>query len=187
MDEKKTLIGLKNGSYDCFRQLYEHWVSALYRYVFKLVKSKALAQDIVQDTFVGIWERHEAIDVDASFKSYLFTISYHRVLKELRRQINHPNMNEFVSYAARQDTTNADERLQYDEFVERLNIAKGKLSPRQRELFELRHEYDLKPREIEERLGLSGQTVRNQLAIATRIVRKELGVYTIFLSLYYSL
>lgn len=187
MDDKELLIGLKNGSYDCFKQLYELWVSVLYTYVFRLVKSSAMAQDIVQDTFVGIWERHETIDVDASFKSYLFTISYHRVLKELRQQVNNPNMSDFIFYVARQDSEKADERLQYDEFVERLNAAKTKLSARQREIFELRHEYDLKPREIEIRLGLSGQTVRNQLAVATRIVRKELGIYAIFLSLYYSL
>lgn len=186
MTEKEILIGLRGGSYDCFKQLYEHWASALYLYVFRLVKSSALAQDIVQDSFVTIWERREMIDVEASFKSYLFTISYHRVLKEFRRQANNPNMTEFVAYTARKED-GAENVLLYDEFVERLNRAKEKLTPRQREIFELRHEYDLKPRDIESRLGINSQTVRNQLAIATRIVRKELGSYAILLSFYYSL
>lgn len=187
MTEKEILIGLKNGSYDDFRLLYDRWVSALYHYVLKLVKSQALAQDIVQETFATIWERHEALSLESSFKSYLFTISYHRVIKELRRQVNNPQMSEFVAYTTQQVQEDAEQRLQYDEFVERLERAKEKLSPRQREIFELRHEYDLKPKEIEERLGISSQTVRNQLAVATKIVREELGAYAIFLSLYINL
>lgn len=182
MTEQDIIKGLREDSGECFRLLYDRWVSVLYHYVLSLVKSDAVAQDVVQNTFVKLWERRKTLDPTHSVKAYLFTISYHDVVSEFRRQARNPTMMDFVAW--RNDASSsdhADARLSFDEFSERLGRAKAKLTPRQREIFELRNEFDLKPREIEDRLGLSNQTVRNQLAAAMRIVRKELGDYAMLL------
>ena len=60
--------------------------------------------------------------------------------------------------------------------------AKARLTPRQRELFEMRYERGLTPQQIEQMLGISNQTVRNQLAAAVKIMRKELEVITFVFS-----
>lgn len=181
MTEQDIIIGLRGGSHECFRLVYDKWAAALYHYVLSLVKSDVSAQDIVQDTFVKLWERHTDVNPECSIKAYLFTISYHNVVAEFRRQANNPAMADFMAYSyATAERTDA--RLSFDEFNQRLKLAKEKLTPRQREIFELKNEFDLKPREIEARLGLSNQTVRNQLATAMRIIRKELGDYAILLA-----
>ncbi len=181
MSEQDIIKGLREDSSECFRLLYDRWVSVLYHYVLSLIKSEAAAQDVVQDTFVKLWERRKSLDPAHSVKAYLFTISYHDVVSEFRRQARNPAMMDFVAWRnAAGSSDSADTRLNFDEFCDRLGKAKAKLTPRQREIFELRNEFDLKPREIEERLGLSNQTVRNQLATAVRIVRKELGDYAMF-------
>lgn len=180
MTEQDIIKGLKEDSSECFRLLYDRWVSVLYHYVLSLVKSEAVAQDVVQNTFVKIWERRKALDPRQSLKAYLFTISYHDVVREFRRQVRNPAVTSFMAYG--RSSENADARLNFDEFTKRLKRAKAKLTPRQREIFELKHEFDLKPRDIEKRLSLSSQTVRNQLAAAMRIVRKELGDYVVLIA-----
>lgn len=182
MTEQDIIIGLRGGSHECFRLVYDKWAAALYHYVLSLVKSDVSAQDIVQDTFVKLWERHTDVNPDCSIKAYLFTISYHNVVSEFRRQANNPAMVDFISYS-NATAERSDARLSFDEFSQRLNQAKEKLTARQREIFELKNEFDLKPREIEARLGLSNQTVRNQLAAAMRIIRKELSDYAVLLAL----
>ena len=95
-DEKQLLGLLKNGSYEAYTYLYEKWVPLLFRFAYSLVKSKVTAEEIVQETFVKIWANHHTIDTDSSFKSYLFTITYHLVLREFRYRLNHPQMEDYL-------------------------------------------------------------------------------------------
>ena len=99
IDNESLLIkGVKNGSDSSFRILYNYWVSKLYSFVFRYVKSEAVTDDIVQETFLRVWNYRERLNPEQSFKAYLFTISYHLLLKELRHQINHPLMEQFMIY-----------------------------------------------------------------------------------------
>lgn len=187
-DERELITGLRQGSYDSFRALYDLWVSPLYSYVLHLVKSSTLTDDIVQNTFVKVWENRANINPDHSFKSYLFTISYHDVVSEFRRQTRNPRVGEFLAYNYSAPAGHsADDLLHFDEFTERLSKAKEKLSSRQKEIFELRYEYDKKPREIEQMLGINSQTVRNTLATALRVIRAELKSGSVLLAVFCTL
>lgn len=79
------------------------------------------------------------------FKSYLFTISYHLVIKELRRQLQNPLMQEYVAYTSQLYTSGdkAAEGVEFDQFEKALRQAKDKLTPRQREIFELNKELNV--------------------------------------------
>ena len=71
-----------------------------------------------------------------------------------------------------------------EEFLDRLQQAKIKLTERQREVFEMSKEENLSHAEIEQRLGISNQAVRNYLASALRKIRSELKDYAPLLALY---
>ncbi len=188
MNERQLIEGLISGSYDCFRQLYDQWVGRLYQFTFKLVKSESVAQDIVQESFIKIWETHENLRPDSSFKSFLFTITYHRVINHFRAQLNHPLMDDYLYYTSSlTDENKAERNLSMEEFMRRLEEAKQKLSPRQREVFELRKEQNLSLSEIEQRMGISNQAVRNGLSAALRKIREELKDYAPLLLLFLEL
>ena len=178
-DEKILLLHVKEGSHESYRRLYNLWVSRLYAFVYHYVKSEEVADDIVQETFIRIWVNRETLNLEYSFKSYLFTIAYHFLLKELRRQLNNPLMEEYVSFLDGCSTSDdeASHPLEYDEFCQQLAEAKKLLQPRQREIFELNKENNLSVSEIAERLSISEQVVRNQLSGALKILRKALHPY----------
>jgi len=92
---------------------------------------------------------------------------------------------EYTSVLADENT--ADQHLSMEHFLRRLEEAKKKLTPRQRELFELSKEQDLSNAEIEERLGISNQAVRNRIAAAVKIIREEMKDYLPLLLLYFQL
>lgn len=148
IDNESLLIkGVKNGSDSSFRILYNYWVSKLYSFVFRYVKSEAVTDDIVQETFLRVWNYRERLNPEQSFKAYLFTISYHLLLKELRHQINHPLMEQFMIYQYdEQKTSNEGEYIvDFEHFCLALEKAKQKLTPRQREIFEMNKELYLQP------------------------------------------
>ena len=183
-DEKLHIQGLLKSSYKDFTVLYEYWMPHLYQFVFSLVKSRQITKDIVQETFIKIWTRRKQINPDQSFKSYLFTISYHIVLKEFRRQINHPLMGDYLLYnndiALSENIV--EQKLDLDEFLIRYEKAKTKLTPRQREIFEMNKEMRIPVAQIANKLSLTEQSVRNQLSSSLKSLREELAMFTVFLA-----
>lgn len=179
MQEEDLILAVKSGSERAYKQLYELWVSRLYRFVFQYLKSEEATDDVVQETFLRIWTNREHLNPDQSFKSYLFTIAYHFLLKELRRQIHNPSMDEYVEYRDKlaSSANEIPDGLDYDRFVKALEKAKQHLSPRQREIFELNKEYGMSVAEISGKLSVTEQVVRNQLSAALKILRTELRQY----------
>ena len=185
-DEFTLVKEVKENSRESFNLLYNRWVSRLYSFIYHYVKSEEITDDILQETFMRIWLNREKLDTSRPFKSYLFTISYNCLLKELKHQLNNPLMDEYVAYQESLSTS-ADEvnsKMEYDQFQLALNEAKLKLTPRQREIFELNKEYDLSVAEIAEQLHITEQVVRNQLSTSLRILRVELKRYYFFFLLY---
>ena len=100
-------------------------------------------------------------------------------MKELKRQINNPSMEEYIEYQ-NELATSADEipaGLDYDKFTKALEKAKSHLSPRQKEIFELNKEYGMSISEISSNLSVTEQVVRNQLSAALKFLRTELRQY----------
>ncbi|MBP3516989.1 MAG: sigma-70 family RNA polymerase sigma factor [Parabacteroides sp.] len=185
LEEKQLLKKLTEGSEFGFNALYNLWASRLYGFVYSYLKSDSAAKDIVQETFVRVWTNRAGINPDASFKSYLFTIAYHLLLKELRRQLNHPQMENYLDLK-NESASSEDIEAQYDFelFLKALEVAKKKLPLKQREIFVLNKEYSLSVREIALRLSISEQVVRNQLSAALKLLRRELANYSYLFILY---
>ena len=126
IDEKELILSVKSGSECSYKALYELWVSRLYRFVYHYVKSETVTDDIVQETFLRIWNNRSKLDPECSFKSYLFTISYRLLLKEIHRQLNNPVMAEFIDYQSELATATdeAERKLEFDLFLVALEKAK---------------------------------------------------------------
>lgn len=174
--EKEHIIALQKGSYEAFTILYKLYLPRLYAFIFDLVRSRSMAEEIVQETFIRLWETHDKLDMELSFKSYLFTIARNRLLNELRKRINNSDFCEYLDYSDKislsENTT--EQSLDFDDFCRELARAKTKLTPRQAEIFDLQKEQGLSVKETAEKIGISEQGVRNQLSAALKILRNEM-------------
>ena len=86
LSEKEWISQLQNDSQEAFEHLYYTYSHRLYGFVYKLTKSADMAEDVVQETFIKIWETRSNILPGYSFKSYLFMIARNQVINLLRRQ-----------------------------------------------------------------------------------------------------
>jgi RNA polymerase sigma-70 factor (ECF subfamily) len=178
---EKHIIGLQNSSYKDFRVLYDTYAGNLHGFVFGLVKSESLTKDIVQETFIKVWINRKNIDAQQSFKSYLFKISQNLIIDNFRKQMSNPFFESYLNYNEKLSVENdIEQKIDFDLFAERLEIAKHKLTPRQREIFELNKEQGISVLEIAQRLNINEQTIYNQLSTAMRLLKKEIGTFGIF-------
>jgi RNA polymerase sigma factor (sigma-70 family) len=60
------------------------YADGLYRFVLKNCKNENDAQDVVQDVYLKLWEKHEEVDSE-KVKSYLFTSAYRTMLDKLKK------------------------------------------------------------------------------------------------------
>ena len=73
---------LKAGEEKAFEDLYWTYSPQVYNFISSLLFDKSLAEDLTQNVFLKIWEKHEQIELELGITAYLFTIARHLVFKE---------------------------------------------------------------------------------------------------------
>jgi RNA polymerase sigma-70 factor (ECF subfamily) len=174
--DSQYIAELKKGSHKAFDYFYNTYSDLLYGFVLLHTKSPLAAEEIVQDAFVKIWTSRHLLRVEGSFKALLFTIAKNRIIDSFRRQINKIEFINIVDYYENEGyaCNSVEMDIFYDEFLEKLELAKKKLSPRQCLVFELNREKGFDIKTISKKLEISEQTVKNHLLSALKTLRSKL-------------
>lgn len=89
-----------------------------------------------------IWQTKENLSLEISFKSYLYTIAHNLIIDSFRKKIDSVEFEVYIQSDAYQNYTENDteNKVYFDEFLDKLNEAKKKLSSKQLAIFELSRE-----------------------------------------------
>lgn len=68
-----------------YNEAVEMYADNIYRFVVKHTRNRMLSEDVVQETFAKVWEKHETIEASKA-KSYLFTTAYHQLVDTLKKE-----------------------------------------------------------------------------------------------------
>lgn len=104
-----------------YNRTVDHFSDGVYRFILKMCKSKEMAEDVVQDSFMKLWEDVEHIAYDKA-KSFLFSTAYHRMIDVLRRETKFGDIENVADRAG-------DVREGYTGLQEILDVALEKLPP----------------------------------------------------------
>ena len=83
--DKDIQTRLKEGSKEVFRKLFCHYYPRLRAYVTTIVNEDMVAEDVVQDTFLYLWEHHSEISMNDDIQSYLYRSAYTRCVDYFRK------------------------------------------------------------------------------------------------------
>lgn len=186
--ERGMVAGLKAGDMAAFDSLYRRYAPRLFGFALHLVKSRSDAEEIVQEVFLKVWKAHADIDLQASFGSYLFTITYNTVVSILRKRSSEKKYLEYVQsiqLPEAGETISAD--LEWQELQARLQVIVNQLPGRQQEIYRLSREEGLSYQEIAQKLELSVNTVENHMARALKFIRSRLADHSLKLLLFFYL
>lgn len=178
IDEHELVIRLIDGDENAFCELYAAYKNRLLYFAMKFVKSRDFAEDIFQDAFTIIWQSRRFINPDASFSSYLYTIVRNRILNQIRDADKENTLKEQILSQAIDYTDDTKENILANDLREIINKALEKLTPRQREIFEMSREAQMSHKEIADVLGISVNTVQEHISVSLRTIRTFLSKYT---------
>lgn len=177
IDEHELVIRLIDGDEDAFCELYAAYKNRLLYFAMKFVKSRDFAEDIFQDAFTIIWQSRCFINPDASFSSYLYTIVRNRILNQIRDADKENTLKERILSQAIDYTDDTKENILANDLREIINKALEKLTPRQREIFEMSREAQMSHKEIADALDISVHTVQEHISVSLRTIRTFLSKY----------
>ena len=161
-----------------FDDLFRYNYRPLCLYALHYLRDVDLAEDIVQESYTALWEKLQDDTHVLNCKSYLYMMVRNRCLDHLRKKgIPTESLKPYDTYGIIDDN-DAQERSQTEA---RLWTAIDSLPEKCREVFILSKRDGLKYEEIAEELGLSVNTVRNQISKALKVLKEGVHkLYTFF-------
>lgn len=171
-DERILLNELKNGDADAFLELYNIYHANLYHYVLRFVKSPAIAEDILQDVFLKLWEIRKTVNPDLCFSAYLYRISRNYVFKFLKKISTDESLQLRVMQDLEKNITDTDIRLRWKEYEDIFLHAIAQLPPQRRKVFRLCREEGKTYDQAAAELGISRNTVKEHMVMAMKFVKE---------------
>jgi len=171
----KSLIA--HGDQRKFSQLMELTSEELLWFAIGFLKNKEIAEEIVSDVFVNIWNKRADLEKIINLKSYLFICVRNGCLSHLRKVKNEKIISiESVNEYSFLPVEGPEDSLIEKEIIEQIYAAIETLPCKCKLAFTLAKINGLKYREIAEVLGISEKTVNNHLVLAVKKITELLNV-----------
>jgi RNA polymerase sigma-70 factor (ECF subfamily) len=165
---------VRRGDEAALETLLELYWGRLVRYARSILGSEDAAEDIVQEAFVRLWKGARNWKTGVPAAGFLYLTVRNRCLNEERHRRVRSRL-AILRFIPRPDRPATPfEALQDREMSSAVTRALDRLPPRRREVFDLARNHGLSYREIAEVMGISPQTVANQMSAALDHLRREL-------------
>ncbi|HLJ51567.1 MAG TPA: sigma-70 family RNA polymerase sigma factor [Bryobacteraceae bacterium] len=177
-EDPELVRRLKKRDPDAMAELYDRYGRIAYALIYRVVKNDGVAEDLVQETFLRVWNRIQAFDDEkGALGPWILTIARNRAIDYLRSvdgrmaqsafeldKIEQPAF--FASFES--DILNLDR-------VRALRSAFERLTANQRLVLELAYFEGLSQTEMAERLKQPLGTIKTWVRTALKLLRDELG------------
>lgn len=173
--EQEIVSRLRDGESYAFELLYHRYKYQLAANLLKLLKSEELAEEVLQELFIRIWEGRESLDPDKSFPAYLFRIARNMVVDIYRKAARESKVRQQLLLATEEFENSVEDAILDRESNADLYDAIALLPPQRRKVFTLCRIEGKSYKEAGELLGISSSTVNDHLLKANKFLKDQLG------------
>jgi len=166
---------LRDGNHAAFELVYRLYQADVKRFLLSLAKDNELAEDVMQEAFIYLWEKKEQIDPSKNIANYLFHVVRNMLISRLRKnQVANRYLRDLtfddVLYAA-------DASMIAEETAILVNIVVSQMPKQRRKIYEMSRYEGLTNKEIADKLGVDTRNVRTQLHYATKEIKDVIGMF----------
>jgi len=168
--DEQLMLAYREGDAGAFEQLYKRHKGALYRFVLRSVRHRALAEELYQEIWMRVIEARGRYEVQAKFTTWLYTIAHHRLVDHWRKRgltLVSLDQDETAQAEPRAGADYEPHRmLEAKQSLARFARALEALPPAQREVFLLHEEADMSVAEIALATGANEEATKSRLRYA---------------------
>jgi RNA polymerase sigma-70 factor (family 1) len=183
-DQSKLLYELSQGNELAFTKLYNEYKNVVFSTALKITKSRILAEEVVQDVFLKIWQNHENLAEITNIENYLFIISRNHIFDMIKKIARDTSIVVDSNYKST-STNDTEDAIKDDQYNIILNQIVDQLPPQQQKIYKMAKWDGLSHQKIGEDLGISTETVKKHMAQALKFVRTKISPYmNMFMTLF---
>ena len=170
-NEPELFQQLAEGDERAYEQIYHHYNKRLSLFALKIVRDPFLAQELLQDIFVQLWVSR-ALFAEVKYPSaYLFNMANNKMRDYLRKMASDARLLDHLVLRNTELSNETEELVDFRESVVIVEKAVSELPEQRRIIYELSRKQGLSHDQIAEQLGVSRQTVKNNLVLALKHIR----------------
>lgn len=166
------------GDEQAFKQLFLAYKDKLYSFSLRYTRSALLAEELVQEAFMKVWQNREKLDGGQCFGAYLFRITRNQLLNHLKRTACEASCKKSIALSADRSSNPTDHFILNQEYEKITRQAMEHLPPQRQEIFRMSRQEGLSHEEIAQTLNISPHTVKGQMHKALKTIRHYFEVYT---------
>jgi RNA polymerase sigma-70 factor (ECF subfamily) len=177
LSEKQVLETIQSGNESAFEMIFRAYYQPLCRYAYSFLSDKEEAEEVVQSSFITVWEKRKSLDIQTSLKSYLYRMVRNaclNVIKHEKIKQQHVAHELAVTEATYESVS---QKVYASELELKIGEAMKVLPEQCRLVFQLSRFEELKYQEIADQLQISVKTVENHMGKALKIMREQLKEY----------
>lgn len=180
-DEKIIVDRFYHGDMGAFKELVELYKKKVYFLAYDMVRDHAEAEDISQEVFFKVYKSIKTFRRDAQMSSWLYKITVNTSIDRLRKKkVTFDELNEEIHqdlFSTAPNPTNPESEANASILARHIEKALGRVTPRERAVFVMRHYNNLDVNEIAEIMTISSGTVKSLFFRAVKKLQKELSFY----------
>jgi RNA polymerase sigma-70 factor, Bacteroides expansion family 1 len=179
MDQKDEVIwkDIRQKDIKAFECYYKEHYKAFYLMACKYLKDSVLAEEVVNDVFMKIWEDGAKITIEISLKSYIYKAVINRsinLLQKIKKEDQHRADLNFIP-----DEGYELNQMEENELKIKLYAAINQLPGQCKKVFEMSRFEGLKQQEIADKLDISIKTVKNHITHALKEISRSVDYFVI--------
>jgi RNA polymerase sigma-70 factor (ECF subfamily) len=174
--ESDIISRCQQGDKDAFRWVLQTHQRMIFSLALKMLCDEEEAKDIVQETFIRVWQSIKGFDTQKTFSTWVYTIASRLCIDRLKRARKVVTLPE-DELVLRRFASDGDEQLSLEnkEWVSIVRTLAENLSDKQRLVFTLCQLEGLPSAEVEQITGLDARQMKSNLYVARQTIRKRLN------------
>jgi RNA polymerase sigma-70 factor, ECF subfamily len=176
-DEAALAARLRRREPEALRDLYDLYGRVTYSVVLRVVRDEGAAQDVVQETFLRVWNRAHLLNEQCTAVGpWLLAVARNQAIDYLRAARRRPaDQAEFSGLEDPALLANLETEVVHSDQVRRIREAIERLPASHRHVIELAYFEGLSQTEIAERIQQPLGTVKTWTRTALRSLREHMG------------
>lgn len=164
---------LRSGDEKFYKSVFFEYYPLLTYFANKYVNDLETAKEIVQEFFVRLYEKRFSLNIDTSFKSYLYKSVYNSCINYLNQIAVREQHHRQIKNTTYEKSVFSEDVMNVVELEKKIYSEIEKLPAQCRRIFKMNRFDGLSNGEIANKLNLSKRTVETQISKALRILRKN--------------
>ncbi len=165
-----VLLRMIDGDESAFTSVYRHYHPALYIYLLRICKIPSLAEDLVHDVFLKIWEIRGRINPELPFTGYLYRIARNHAFKTLQKLAHDEALQEQLLLHQQTQGRGPEQIIWEKEYDRLFHEALGRLTPQRLNVFRLCRQEGKSYDEAAAQLGISRNAVKKHMVLSMRFI-----------------